>query len=109
MSAAVLHGLVESGAMIHDGEQWRIEPLAIGRIHSSDREATFLTKRLDLLSPEVVNFLTAGAVIGKDFDIQMASVVGGAIAGDRDCRDGRGPPKATRLVPARRRDLRFPA
>ncbi len=82
MASAVLHGLVESGALVHNQKQWRLDPLAIGSIHSSDRQATFLTRRLDLLSDQVLDYLTAGGVIGYQFDIQMAASLADLSPGD---------------------------
>ncbi|MCA9072427.1 MAG: AAA family ATPase, partial [Planctomycetaceae bacterium] len=77
MSASVLHGLVESEALVFEEKQWRIDPLAIRAIHSANRETKFLTRRLELLSESILRFLTVGAVIGKEFNAQMAAVLSG--------------------------------
>lgn len=77
MSAAVLHGLVESEGLVFEERQWRIDPLAIQAIHSTNRQTKFLTRRLELLSESVLRFLTIGSVIGKEFNAQMAAVLSG--------------------------------
>ncbi len=82
MSASVLHGLVESGALVYREQQWQIDPLALDTIRSSNREATVLARRLDLLSESVLEYLTAGAVIGNQFDIQMAAAISELEAAD---------------------------
>src|SRR5690606_2694388 len=40
---------------------------------SSSRAASFLTRRIDLLPPETIEFLSAGAVLGKQFELEMAA------------------------------------
>ncbi len=82
MSSAVLHGLVESEVLVHEETHWRLNPLQLGAIHSSDREAEFLTRRLELLSDHVLKTLTAGAVIGKEFDFEMAGFLAEQEASD---------------------------
>ncbi len=82
MSSAVLYGLVESGALVFEQTHWRLESLALGHIHSSEREATFLARRLNLLSDPVLEYLSAGAVIGNEFDIQIAAVLTGFESAD---------------------------
>lgn len=72
MSAAVLRGFVESGALVPQADGWGIEPSAMADVGSSSQAATFLSRRLDLLPPETIELLSTGAVLGKEFDLHMA-------------------------------------
>jgi two-component system sensor kinase len=72
MASAVLRGLVESGALVADAEDWRVEPLALADLQSSHHAASFLSRRVELLPPEVVELLTVGAILGKEFDLPSA-------------------------------------
>ena len=73
MASAVLRGFVESGALFPQGEGWGVEASAITDAGSSSRAAAFLAQRLDLLPPETVALLSTGAVLGKEFDLQIAA------------------------------------
>ena len=73
MASAVLRGVVESGALFPQEDGWGIEPAAIADVGSSSRAASFLARRLDLLPIETIELLSTGAVLGKEFDLQMAS------------------------------------
>jgi PAS domain S-box-containing protein len=73
MAAAVLQGLVEAGALVAEAGGWRAEPLALADVQSSRHAATFLARRIALLPTEVRDFLTAAAVLGKDFDLDFAA------------------------------------
>jgi len=73
MASAVLRGVVESGALFPQEDGWGIEPAAIADVGSSSRAASFLARRLDLLPLETIELLSTGAVLGKEFDLQMAS------------------------------------
>lgn len=77
MASAVLRGLCESGALVRDGGGWRIEPLALEDLRSSNRAAVFLAKRLELLPEAAVNLLSAGAVLGKEFLLHEAAELAG--------------------------------
>ena len=46
MASAVLHGLVESNALVPTRQGWRVEPLAIANLQSSSQAGSFLTHRL---------------------------------------------------------------
>lgn len=71
MASAVLRGLVESGALESDGAGWRVEPLAMADLQSSRHAASFLARRLELLPRHVVELLSVGAVLGKEFDLEL--------------------------------------
>jgi len=73
MASAMLRGMVESGGLVAAADGWRVEPSAMDRLHSSNRAAAFLCRRLELLPPESIEFLTAGAVLGKDFELDIAA------------------------------------
>jgi signal transduction histidine kinase/tetratricopeptide (TPR) repeat protein len=77
MASAVLRGLVEAGALTHDGTDWTVDRTSLARAQSSHEAATFLTRRLGLLSADSVALLSAGAVLGKQFDIEAAAALAG--------------------------------
>ncbi|WP_447972829.1 tetratricopeptide repeat protein [Nitrospira sp. Kam-Ns4a] len=77
MAAAVLHGLVEIGALVADGAGWRVEPAALAKAQSSYRAAVFLTRRLERLSAEALHLLSVGAVLGKEFEVKAARLLAG--------------------------------
>ena len=73
MASAVLRGMVESGALLAEPTGWRIEPLALADLHSSSRAAGFLSRRIELLPQDTLELLTIGAVLGKEFDLNLAA------------------------------------
>ena len=73
MASAVLRGLAETGALFHDGHRWCIDQQLLADVQSSREAATFLARRLELLDAEVLALLVAGAVLGKEFDIDLAA------------------------------------
>ena len=73
MVSAVLRGLVESGALRDEEFGWRVVPELLSEAQSSRRAAAFLAKRLDLLPPETLELLAVAAVLGKEFDIELAA------------------------------------
>jgi PAS domain S-box-containing protein len=75
MAAAVLQGLVESGALIGGLSGWQVEPLAMADIQSSRHAAAFLTRRIELLPTETLRLLSVGAVLGKEFDLALAATL----------------------------------
>ncbi|PZS35536.1 MAG: protein kinase [Pseudonocardiales bacterium] len=79
MGAAVLRGLVESGALARGADGWQIDQVALQHAQTARRSAAFLVSRLELLSPNALDLLSAGAVLGKDFDVDVAvQLVAGA-------------------------------
>jgi two-component system sensor kinase len=72
MASAVLRGLVESGALIAGAQGWEVAPLAFSDLQSSHHAGSFLSRRIKLLPREAISFLTLGAVLGKEFDLQTA-------------------------------------
>jgi len=73
MVSAVLRGLAEYGALLPDGDGWRIEPHALDDVQSSRHAAAFLASRIDRFPAHTLKFLTVGAVIGKEFPFQLAA------------------------------------
>jgi signal transduction histidine kinase/CheY-like chemotaxis protein/serine/threonine protein kinase/tetratricopeptide (TPR) repeat protein len=79
MASAVLHGLVESQALIaeHAGSgtvaAWRVDPAAVGQLQSSSQAGEFLTNRIGWLPQRTVDLLSVGAVLGKEFDLDVAA------------------------------------
>jgi two-component system sensor kinase len=73
MASAVLRGFVESGALVADTDGWRIEPTALSDIGSSSRAASFLARRLELLPEPTTELLATGAVLGKEFDLDVTA------------------------------------
>lgn len=77
MASAVMRGLVENGALCPAEEGWRVEPESLASARSSRRAALFLTRRLELLPETTREILTIGAVLGREFDLDLASTLGG--------------------------------
>jgi signal transduction histidine kinase/CheY-like chemotaxis protein len=77
MASAVLRGLVESQALLPEPAGWRLERLALGDLQSSNRAGAFLARRLDLLPHDAVLLLQAGAVLGKEFSLDVAAALSG--------------------------------
>jgi diguanylate cyclase (GGDEF)-like protein/PAS domain S-box-containing protein len=72
MGAAVLRGLVECGALIGTDDGWRVDEAAMAEVQTARRSAAFLVRRLDMLSDGSLRVLSAGGVLGKEFDIVKA-------------------------------------
>ena len=73
MASAMLRGLVETGALVAGSKGWQINPLAMADVKASDRAAVLLTRRLELLQRKTIELLSAGAVLGKEFDLEAVS------------------------------------
>jgi signal transduction histidine kinase/CheY-like chemotaxis protein/serine/threonine protein kinase len=73
MATAVLRGMVESGALVAEQNGWRVEPLAMTDLHSSDWAGSFLSRRILLLPQSTIDLLGAGAILGKEFDLTFAA------------------------------------
>ncbi|MFY0571259.1 protein kinase domain-containing protein [Archangium lansingense] len=77
MASAVLHGLVEDGALVPGPRGWQVEPEAMAHVRSSRQAASFLVRRLKLLPPEALRLLSVGAVLGKSFDLERVASLSG--------------------------------
>jgi signal transduction histidine kinase len=95
MASAVLRGLVECGALVHEpapgaapsrgslaARRWRVEPLALEDVRSSHRAALLLSRRLERLPPPLLRLLSVGALLGKEFDLDLAATLSGQPPGE---------------------------
>jgi len=82
MASAVLLGLVESGALINVNGVWEIVPLAMAELQSSHEAASLLARRIELLPPKTIDLLSAGALIGKEFGLDIAANLTGLSVAD---------------------------
>ena len=72
MGAAVLRGLVESGALTGTPRGWVVDPVALADVQAARRAAVVLVRRLELLPERALSLLSVGAVLGKEFDLELA-------------------------------------
>ncbi|MDQ1499078.1 MAG: hypothetical protein QOI86_2418, partial [Actinomycetota bacterium] len=82
MAAAVLRGMVESGALRDTPTGWDVDPERLRHAQTSRRAALFLTRRFDLLDSAALTLLSAGAVLGKEFDLGLAVALTGQPASE---------------------------
>lgn len=75
MASAVMYGLVETGAIAPEGDGWRVEPLKISDLQSSHSAAEFLLRRIELLHSHTIEILSIGAILGKEFDLDLAAAL----------------------------------
>ena len=75
MASAVLHGLVEDGALVPGPEGWQVEPDAMAHVRSSRQAASFLVRRLKRLPADSLRLLSVGAVLGKNFDLERVAAL----------------------------------
>ncbi|MGE3234710.1 MAG: EAL domain-containing protein, partial [Thermoleophilia bacterium] len=73
MATAVLRGLVESTALRRERDGWRVSRAALADVSSSQAAADVLLARVDMLPAATLALLTAGAVLGKGFEIALAA------------------------------------
>jgi signal transduction histidine kinase/tetratricopeptide (TPR) repeat protein len=77
MASAVLHGLVEDGALVPSPDGWQVDPDAMAHVRSSRQAASFLVRRLKRLPAESLRLLSVGAVLGKSFDLERVAALSG--------------------------------
>ena len=77
MASAVLRGMVETGALHDTPDGWAVDPGPMGDVQTSRRAAVFLARRFELLDPDAAHLLTVGAVLGKEFDLELAVALSG--------------------------------
>lgn len=80
MAQAVLRGLVEFGALIPAADGWHVDAAVLDQVQASSADVAVLTRRVDLLPADTVRLLSAAAVIGREFDIELASRLAGVPA-----------------------------
>jgi len=75
MAAAMVRGLVESGVLESTAAGWRVEPARLAEVRSSRRAASLLLRRVELFSAETRALLVAGAILGREFEVELAAVL----------------------------------
>jgi signal transduction histidine kinase/CheY-like chemotaxis protein/tetratricopeptide (TPR) repeat protein len=75
MATEVLRGFFESGAMISSGNAWSIEADALKALTSSGHATAILTRRFELLPEATRKLLSVGAVLGREFQLDLAAVL----------------------------------
>jgi len=73
MAAELLRGLVESGALIGSEEGWCAVPDRLASVQSSSRSAAVFGRRLEQAPEELLQLLSVGAVLGKQFELDQAA------------------------------------
>jgi signal transduction histidine kinase len=71
LAAAILHGMVEARALIADGGTWRVDAAALRDVQLSQRAAVFLSRRIERLPAAVLSVLSVGAVLGREFELDL--------------------------------------
>jgi diguanylate cyclase (GGDEF)-like protein len=66
----VLRTLLEEGAIWHDGQRWEWRPVSELRLPVAITD--LISRRLSRLSPRAQTILTTVAVIGREFDVDLA-------------------------------------
>jgi diguanylate cyclase (GGDEF)-like protein/PAS domain S-box-containing protein len=72
MASAVLRGMVEMGSLRYGDHGWEADALPAEDVQTSRRAALFLARRFEVLAPSARRLLTIGALLGKEFDLQLA-------------------------------------
>lgn len=72
-ASAVLRGLVEGQVLIPSSNGWIVDERQLQNLQMSGEAAEVLKQRLFRLPKESLDLLAIGAIIGKDFSIQMAA------------------------------------
>jgi len=73
MASAVLRGLVEGGVLTPSPSGWQIDERQLKNLQMSGEAAEVLKQRLFRLPKDSQDLLSVGAVLGKDFSIEMAA------------------------------------
>jgi diguanylate cyclase (GGDEF)-like protein/PAS domain S-box-containing protein len=77
MAQAVVRGMVESATLVRGDDGWELDRRALTDVQTSRQAALFLERRLDLLSAPAQELLQAAAVLGKEFDLDLAVALSG--------------------------------
>jgi signal transduction histidine kinase/tetratricopeptide (TPR) repeat protein len=77
LAAAVVEGLVEGGALVDGPRGWELDSEGMAEAQSSRRAAWFLARRLENTSAGTLHLLSIGAVLGKSFELKLASELAG--------------------------------
>lgn len=81
MASAVLRGMVESRALLPEPSGWRVERSAMDDVRSSRHAAEFLARRINLLPRVSVDLLRVAAVLGREFELNLAANLAGLLPG----------------------------
>ncbi len=77
MASALLRGLTETGALTSCDGQWKLTEGHSDVLTSSNQAAEIIARRTELLAPETRQLLSAGAVLGLEFDLDGAIAIAG--------------------------------
>jgi len=77
VASAVLRGIVESGIMTSSTEGWRLDEARLRHLQMSGEAVEILKQRLLRLSADSRELLAVGAVLGKEFRLEMTAQVAG--------------------------------
>jgi signal transduction histidine kinase/CheY-like chemotaxis protein/tetratricopeptide (TPR) repeat protein len=77
VASAVVRGVVESGIMTPSAEGWRLDEARLRHLQMSGEAVEILKQRLLRLSDESRELLAVGAVLGKEFRLEMTAHVAG--------------------------------
>ena len=75
LATAVLRGLFESGALRPAGKGWAVDAQSLLGVQASSLAGEVLAGRLDRLPPDALAVLTAGALLGKSFELEQAATL----------------------------------
>jgi signal transduction histidine kinase/serine/threonine protein kinase len=73
MASAILHGLVESGTLYRQGDEWTADLEALANAQASRKAGIFLARRLKRFPAETLRLLSIGAVVGKEFSADLVA------------------------------------
>ncbi len=77
VASAVLRGLVEGGVLAPSSSGWLVDEGQLRNLQMSGEAVEVLKQRLFRLPAESQHLLSVGAVLGKDFSIEMAADLAG--------------------------------
>lgn len=80
LATAAMRGLVESKALIALGGGWSVDEERLMDFQAAGDSANVLLKRLEFVDSEAAELIAIGAVIGKQFDIEIPLALTGATA-----------------------------
>ncbi|MFG0266042.1 MAG: ATP-binding protein [Rhodopirellula sp. JB055] len=73
MASAIVRGLVESNALRPVAKSWGLDEAKLSSFQAADDASEILVDRLTRLPPETRELLTSAAVIGRDFNLEVAA------------------------------------
>ncbi|HWI09346.1 MAG TPA: EAL domain-containing protein [Solirubrobacteraceae bacterium] len=77
MASELLRGLVESETLADTEDGWRTVPDRLASVQASSRSAALASRRLEQAPEELLDLLSVGAVLGKQFDLRHALELAG--------------------------------